>query len=352
MTTESALFQLCKSSYSMALSDMVRHIAILLSLFAGLVYAQGLDENIPFRRLPIMTYFVVVPLLALQLTRTFAIFHDCLHESYFPDRAPNRILATFCGILTFTSPNWMLDHSIHHRTNGNVDNKYHFKFNELLYFSAQQYKSFTPFYRAIFTFFHCPVVFFTFFPLLYFGVIQRFIYILKKWKYGTKVPSSMTAIVAHHVVNHIGLFFLFATLLQYRILTPFLVSTYIAWIINFLLFFNQHTYNPCYVVKDEEWTQRESGILGSSFIQIPPTLAYFTMGIEYHHVHHMNSRIPGYNTEKYHFAAAPLKIFKDVVRLSLSDCVSNLHLVLYDHDRNRYITRQQADMDLYREKME
>lgn len=70
--------------------------------------------------------------------------------------------------------------------------------------------------------------------------------------------------------------------------------------INFLSFFNQHTYNPSYVVGNREWTQRNSGLLGSSFIQVPYLLKYFTMGIEYHHIHHMNSKIPGYNLQAYH----------------------------------------------------
>ena len=51
--------------------------------------------------------------------------------------------------------------------------------------------------------------------------------------------------------------------------------------------------------KCEEWKQKDSGIHGSSFIQIPFFFKYFFMGIEYHHIHHMNSKIPGYNLQKY-----------------------------------------------------
>ena len=45
--------------------------------------------------------------------------------------------------------------------------------------------------------------------------------------------------------------------------------------IIFTIFHNQHTYNPSYVVKNEQWSQRDSGIFGSSFIQVPYFLKYF-----------------------------------------------------------------------------
>ena len=44
----------------------------------------------------------------------------------------------------------------------------------------------------------------------------------------------------------------------------------------------------------------DSALLGSSFIQIPFWLKYFTDGIEYHYIHHINSKIPNYNLHAYH----------------------------------------------------
>ena len=39
-----------------------------------------------------------------------------------------------------------------------------------------------------------------------------------------------------------------------------------------------------------------------TFIQIPKYLQYFTAGIEYHHIHHMTTSIPGYKLKEYHEA--------------------------------------------------
>jgi omega-6 fatty acid desaturase (delta-12 desaturase) len=62
------------------------------------------------------------------------------------------------------------------------------------------------------------------------------------------------------------------------------------------------------------------------------------MGIEYHHIHHINAKIPGYNLEKYHDEVI-LKshIFDDVVKLSWKDCLNNLKLRLYSESSRKYI---------------
>ena len=117
--------------------------------------------------------------------------------------------------------------------------------------------------------------------------------------------------------------------------------------IIFSIFHNQHTYNPSYVIENEKWSQRDSGILGSSFIQIPYFLKYFFMGIEYHHIHHINSKIPGYNLQKYHEeVVSKSNMFDNVVKLSMKDCYNNLWLVLYDEDKKRYITFKEADEEI------
>ena len=97
-------------------------------------------------------------------------------------------------------------------------------------------------------------------------------------------------------------------------------------------------------VNSENWSQRNSGLVGSSFIQIPWYLKYFFSGIEYHHIHHMNSKIPGYNLQKYHEeVVSKSNMFDNIVTLSMSDCYNNLWLFLYDEDTNRYITFHEYD---------
>ena len=97
-----------------------------------------------FPRVPVLWFFknsilsvLTVPFLGLLLHRSYVVFHDCGHNSYTPSQTINYIISNFYGIITFSSSNWILDHSTHHLTNGNIENEYNFKFNELLYYNVK-----------------------------------------------------------------------------------------------------------------------------------------------------------------------------------------------------------------------
>jgi 1-acyl-sn-glycerol-3-phosphate acyltransferase len=111
-----------------------------------------------------------------------------------------------------------------------------------------------------------------------------------------------------------------------------------------MLFHNQHTFNPPYIVNNKNWNMKNSGLLGSSFIQIPYLLKYFSGGIEYHHIHHINAKIPGYNLQKYHEEViSKSNLFDNVVKLSMSDCYNNLKLRLYSEKNNKYIRLDEVE---------
>jgi len=223
---ESELFMKYKTSYKSAFLDFSLHTF----LFFSSLYLLWL-----FRTSWLCVF--TIPHLALVLHRNYVVFHDCGHNSYTPNKTLNYILATYYGITTFTSSNWILDHHTHHLTNGNIENEYKFKFNELLYYNANQYKQFNHFQRQIFTFFHTPIIFFSVFPILYFFVIQRFIYFIKKLKYKQKINSSLSTICINHFLNNIGSFYLLRTMYKNNILVFYLFSSFIGFLINFLLFF-------------------------------------------------------------------------------------------------------------------
>jgi omega-6 fatty acid desaturase (delta-12 desaturase) len=333
---EGELFLKYKSSYKSSLIDLSIHLFLLFFTF----YSTWYLKNSLLSLIP--TLF-----LGLLLHRNYVVFHDCCHNSYTPNKTLNYLIATFYGITTFTSTNWILDHHTHHLTNGNLENKYNFKFNELLYYNVGQYKNFDTRLKNIFKFFHTPAVFFSFFPILYFGIIQRFIYFIKKLKYNKKIDASMCHILQAHAINNVGVSVLLFGVYKYNILFSFLLASFIGFVINFILFFNQHTYNPSYIVTNKEWTQRNSGLLGSSFIQIPKYLKYFTMGIEYHHIHHMNAKIPGYSLQKFHEEVVQKgDLFDNIIKLSIVDCYNNLWLMLYDETKNKYVTVKETDDEI------
>ena len=278
------------------------------------------------------------------MVRTFIIFHDCQHESYTPSPIMNYIISHITGAFVLTSPNWIIDHNTHHLTSGNKDNKYNYKFNELFDYTENQYISFKESDKILFTIFNNHYTFFSIVPTIYFGILHRFMYIIEKIKHKDKIQYSMSYIIFNHLLNNTVLFYFLYILYETQILIHYSISFYFAAFIGFFLFHNQHTFNTPYVVDNKEWTQKNSGLLGSSFIQVPWVLKYFTIGIEYHHIHHMNSKIPGYNLQKYHEEVVEKSnLFDTVVKLSLWDCYNNLKLRIYSEKSNIYIRLDELD---------
>ena len=284
--------------------------------------------------------------LGLLTLKTFIIFHDCGHQSYTPNRILNYIIGIITGIISYTPLSWNFRHDTHHVTNGNYNNKYNWRFNEHIYLTLKQYKGFSSIKRLIIKAFITPEFFYLFIPLINFIILERF---SVSKLFSRKINKDFNKIywLLEQIINNFGAFVLIYNLYKYEIFIHWLCTAWIGSTLGVILFHNQHTFNPPYIVNNKTWNIKDSGIKGSSFIQVPYLLKYFTGGIEYHHIHHMNSKIPGYNLQAYHEeVVSNSSMFDNVVKLSMADCYKNLWLVLYDEDKNKYITFKEADEEI------
>src|SRR5699024_2583483 len=58
------------------------------------------------------------------IVRTFIIFHDCTHGSFYHNKKLNDTLGTITGVLTtFPYEKWKREHSIHHASSSNLDER-------------------------------------------------------------------------------------------------------------------------------------------------------------------------------------------------------------------------------------
>lgn len=338
--SESSLFRKYKSSYTSAFIDLTTH-SILLSLsFYSLWY---------FRNSWLSVF--TTTLLGLLNVKTFIIFHDCGHGSYTPSKSLlNYVIGIITGIIITTPFSWNYNHHTHHLVSGNVENEYDYPYNETIFHSLHQYKSFSPMKRHVYKFIRHPYFFFTIVPIFKFLVVHRFnSFRLMKKKMSMKDKNVF--IMIEQVINNVGIFVLFNFLYKHGILFHYLVVSVIGSSCGVMLFHSQHGFNPPYIVDNSTFNQKDSGLIGSSFIQIPYWLRYFTGSIEYHHIHHMNAKIPNYNLRKYHETViSTSNMFDNIVKLSMSDCYDNLWLVLYDEEKRRFITFAEADEEIQENK--
>ncbi len=91
----------------------------------------------------------------------------------------------------------------------------------------------------------------------------------------------------------------------------------------------------------EEWDFAFAALRSSSFIRANPLMHWFTGNIGYHHVHHLNSRIPFYRLPEAMAAIEGLQS-PGTTSLSPKDIVRCLRLHLWDPDQDRFVSFREA----------
>jgi omega-6 fatty acid desaturase (delta-12 desaturase) len=101
------------------------------------------------------------------------------------------------------------------------------------------------------------------------------------------------------------------------------------------LFFIQHQYEHAYWQPHASWEFSRSAFEGSSYYRLPRVLQWFTGNIGFHHIHHLESRIPNYNLPRC-FAVVPE--LRQAVTLGIWDSVQCSRLKLWDEQLQRMVT--------------
>src|ERR1700737_5365254 len=60
------------------------------------------------------------------------------------------------------------------------------------------------------------------------------------------------------------------------------------------LFYVPHQFEGAFWARSEDWNYTAAALQGSSFYKLPRILQWFTGNIGFHHIHHLNPRIPNY----------------------------------------------------------
>jgi omega-6 fatty acid desaturase (delta-12 desaturase) len=139
-------------------------------------------------------------------------------------------------------------------------------------------------------------------------------------------------------VTNIALVILFAVMsvaigfFTYLILQ--LIILYLAGMAGLWLFYLQHQYEDVSWVRSDDWNYTKLALEGSSFVKFPKLLQWFSGNIGYHHIHHINARIPNYNLPKCY---AENKIFREVKPVTFRSSLKTLRLRLWDEKLQKLI---------------
>ena len=231
-----------------------------------------------------LTLLLAVPTAGFML-RTFIIFHDAGHGSFFKSTRANTIIGWITGILTFTPYEyWRHDHAVHHATTGDLDRRGK---GDVYTMTVEEYLAAPWWSKTIYRLTRTPLIMFTVGPLIQFTVVNRFYPpgTGRRERNSVHLTNLALAVVIGALVWLIGW--------QAFVLVELPVML-IASVVGVWMFYVQHNFDRTYFVRNEDWVFFTAGMNGSSYYQLPRLLQWFTGNIGFHHIHHLSPRIPNY----------------------------------------------------------
>lgn len=260
------------------------------------------------------------------MIRSFIIFHDCAHGSFFKNKKLNDFIGTFTGVIThFAYEKWKKDHSIHHATSGNLDKR---GIGDIWVMTVKEYEAAGKWKRLQYRLYRNPIVMFGLGPFQLFLGVNRFN--RRKPKKKERLNTYLINVILVAVYLFIGF-----TLGWHVILLVQLPIIYIAGIAGIWLFYVQHQFEDSYFENESEWDFVKAAVDGSSYYKLPKWLEWMTGSIGYHHVHHLAPRVPNYHLEKAHENTPPLH---KATTITLKTSLESLKFRLYDEEQKTFIS--------------
>jgi len=107
------------------------------------------------------------------------------------------------------------------------------------------------------------------------------------------------------------------------------------------LFFAQHSFKHMHIFSEKDWSYFRAAMESSSYMRLSKLMQWFTGNIGFHHVHHLNVRIPFYRLPEVMDAIPELQspITTTLSPRDINDC---FRCCLWDEDRQRIVSYREA----------
>ncbi len=293
-----------------------------LLLFAGTWYASLRSLELAWW-LPCLFAF---PLAGL-LTRMFIIQHDCGHGSFFRSPAANHAVGFVLGVPTLTPYHyWRRTHAMHHASSGDLDRR---ELGDIETLTVDEYLARSRWGRLRYRLYRSMFVLLILGPFYQFVLKHRLPFDApREWK------QEWRSVIWTNVALALIVGTAWATIGLGAFLAVHLPVVIVSGALGVWLFYVQHQFEDTYWELHPEWDFHRAGAEGSSFLDMPRVMHWFTGNIGYHHVHHLSSRIPNYRLRQCMEENAELH---HVTRLTLGGSLRSARLKLWDPESRRLI---------------
>jgi omega-6 fatty acid desaturase (delta-12 desaturase) len=282
---------------------------------------------------PLLTLALAVP-TGVLLVRVFIVQHDCGHGSFFASARANVIVGRLCSLITLTPfANWARQHSLHHGNWSNLDRR---KGADLYSacLTVREYRALSAWKRLLHRLPRHPLVANILLPPLVFLVLYRVPFDTpRRWvRERRSVHLTNAALLAVFATMAVLLGWREVLLVQVSVMT-------VASIVGVWLFSLQHRFETAHWTRRDDWNPSDASMEASSWFQLPRVLQWLTGNIGFHHVHHLNTRVPNYRLGAAHEA---VQAVWPITPLRLMGGLRAPWLTLWDEASSRLVSFRQA----------
>ncbi len=265
--------------------------------------------------------------IGLLVMRSFILFHDFQHKAILSRSVWARYFFGLFGYLVFTPANvWRQSHNFHHAHNTVLETSHIGSFWTV---SVAQWEAMTPAEQLRYRLFRHPSV-------ILFGLLTVFIYDHCIHSFIRNPSKNWTALAA--VLLHIAIAFVASfNGLFWDYILAWLLPLAIAGCFGSYLFYAQHNFPDIKLLNRQDWSYTSAALEASCFIEMSKIIHWFSGNIAYHHVHHLNHRIPFYRLPETMQAIEELHSPKKT-SLYWRDIISCLRLRLWDEQEERMVS--------------
>ncbi len=319
--------ELVRATKPFAQEDRARSWRELGITFAAFAAAEAAALAAPW----LAVKLVGMVLAALITVRLFIIFHDAMHGAIFTKSRAGNACMWLVGLWTLSPPPvWRETHDYHHKNNCKLPGT---AIGSYPVVTTRMWRRMKPKEKRTYIMARHPMFILGGYVTIFFmGMIGAAFLRRPKEHWPNLVALAM----------HIGLVVLVGLTLGWvSALTGIVGVLAIACALGSYLFYAQHNYPDAVFSDRQRWTYTQAALEASSMFDMPRWMHWFTGNIGYHHVHHLNHRIPFYRLPE---AMAALPELQDPGRTTWHprDVWACLSVKLWDPSRKRMVGWEDA----------
>ncbi len=277
---------------------------------------------------PIWSLCLLFSLLsALLMLRAFIMYHDYLHKAILSRSRPAKWLFGLYAIFSLTPPrSWKNSHNFHHGHVGNIDAA---SVGAFTLMTTDMWNDASLMQRIAYRVERHPLTVLA----GYFTIFFLSVTVVPFCRNPAQHWDSLLVLLGHSTLIAVLWILGGFDVAFFVVLLPLTIAS----MIGSYLFFAQHSFENMRVLPTETWTSRRAALESSSYLKMNKVMHWFTGNIGYHHIHHLNVRIPFYRLPEAMEAIQELQS-PVTITLSLKDIRASFRCCLWDEGLQRMVS--------------